>query len=408
MIYVTNFVLNILVIMNRTIVHCDLDTFFVSVERLLNTSLVGKPVLIGGGSDRGVVASCSYEARKYGVHSAMPMKLALRMCPEAVIVRGDHDLYSHYSNTVTQIIEECTPIVEKASIDEHYLDITGMDKFFGCWKWTQELRQRIIHETGLPISFGLSVNKTVSKIATGQAKPCGEIQVGSGTEKPFLAPLSIRKIPMVGEKSYTLLRNMGISRIITLQEMEVFTMQKVMGENGVMIWKKANGLDDSLVLPYREQKSMSKETTFQQDTIDMEMLKRVLTEMTDTLAFDLRKDKKLTGCVTVKIRYSNFDTHTQQLKVGYTNSDRKLLETVWILFKKLYSRRMLIRLIGIKFSSLVYGEYQTDLFNDSVEEINLMQAMDKIRMRFGSEYVMKGLCAPDVVGKGGKHVTKSA
>ncbi|WP_153848427.1 DNA polymerase IV [Sphingobacterium paramultivorum] len=394
--------------MNRTIVHCDLDTFFVSVERLLNTSLENKPVLIGGGSDRGVVASCSYEARKYGVHSAMPMKLALRMCPEAIIVRGDHDLYSHYSNTVTQIIEECTPVVEKASIDEHYLDITGMDKFFGCWKWTQELRQRIIHETGLPISFGLSVNKTVSKIATGQAKPCGEIQVGAGTEKPFLAPLSIRKIPMVGEKSYTLLRNMGISRIITLQEMEVFTMQKVLGENGVMIWNKANGLDDSLVLPYREQKSMSKETTFQQDTIDMEMLKRVLTEMTDTLAFDLRKDKKLTGCVTVKIRYSNFDTHTQQIKVGYTNSDRKLLETVWMLFKKLYSRRMLIRLIGIKFSSLVYGEYQTDLFNDSVEEINLMQAMDKIRLRFGSEYVMKGLCAPDVVGKGGKNVTKSA
>lgn len=408
MIYVTNFVLNILVIMNRTIVHCDLDTFFVSVERLINTSLIGKPVLIGGTSDRGVVASCSYEARKYGVHSAMPMKLALRMCPEAIIVRGDHDLYSHYSNTVTEIIEECTPVVEKASIDEHYLDITGMDKFFGCWKWTQELRQRIIHETGLPISFGLSVNKTVSKIATGQAKPCGEIQVQSGTEKPFLAPLSIRKIPMVGEKSYMMLRNMGISRIVTLQEMEVFTMQKVLGENGVMIWKKANGLDDSLVLPYREQKSMSKETTFQQDTIDMEMLKRVLTEMTDTLAFDLRKDKKLTGCVTLKIRYSNFDTHTQQIKVGYTNSDKKLLETVWMLFKKLYSRRMLIRLIGIKFSALVYGEYQTDLFNDSVEEINLMQAMDKIRLRFGSEYVMKGLCAPAPMGKGGKDVTKPA
>ncbi len=400
--------LNNLVSMERTIVHCDLDTFFVSVERLINSDLLGKPVLIGGSSDRGVVASCSYEARKYGVHSAMPMKLALRLCPEAVVVRGDHDLYSHYSNTVTEIIEECTPIVEKASIDEHYLDITGMDKFFGCWKWTQELRQRIIHQTGLPISFGLSVNKTVSKIATGQAKPCGEIQVNSGTEKPFLAPLSIRKIPMVGEKSYTLLRNMGISRIVTLQEMEVFTMQKVLGENGVSIWKKANGLDDSLVLPYREQKSMSKETTFQQDTIDMEMLKRILTEMTDTLAFELRKEKKLTGCVTIKIRYSNFDTHTQQLKIGYTNSDRKLLETVWMLFKKLYSRRMLVRLIGIRFSSLVYGEYQTDLFNDSVEEINLMQAMDKIRMRFGSEYVMKGLCAPDVERKGGKNVIKSA
>jgi DNA polymerase-4 len=394
--------------MERTIVHCDLDTFFVSVERLVNSDLEGKPVLIGGSSDRGVVASCSYEARKYGIHSAMPMRLARQLCPEAVLVRGDHDLYSKYSNMVTQIIEECTPIVEKASIDEHYLDISGMDKFFGCWKWTKELRQRIIHETGLPISFGLSVNKTVSKIATGQAKPCGEMQVNSGSEKPFLAPLSIRKIPMVGEKSYTLLRNMGISRIITLQEMEALTMQKVLGENGVMIWKKANGLDDSLVLPYREQKSMSKETTFQQDTIDMDMLKRTLIAMTDMLAFDLRKEKKLTGCVTIKIRYSNFDTHSQQLKLGYTNSDRKLFDTVWMLFKKLYSRRMLIRLIGIKFSSLVYGEYQTDLFNDSLEEINLMQAMDKIRLRFGAEYVIKGICAPAPMDKGGKDVTQSA
>lgn len=182
--------------MERNIVHCDLDTFFVSVERLLNVGLVDKPVLIGGTSDRGVVASCSYEARKYGVHSAMPMRLALRMCPEAIIVRGDHDLYSHYSSMVTEIIEEVTPVVEKASIDEHYLDVTGIDRFFGCWQWTQELRQRIIKETGLPISFGLSVNKTVSKIATGQAKPSGELFVNSGTEKGFLAPLSIRMIPI--------------------------------------------------------------------------------------------------------------------------------------------------------------------------------------------------------------------
>ncbi|MFD1772111.1 DNA polymerase IV [Sphingobacterium suaedae] len=394
--------------MERKIVHCDLDTFFVSVERLQNSSLVDKPVLIGGSSDRGVVASCSYEARKYGVHSAMPMRLALRLCPEAIVVRGDHDLYSKYSNIVTAIIDEQTPIVEKASIDEHYLDITGMDRFFGCWKWTQELRQRIMKETGLPISFGLSVNKTVSKIATGTAKPSGERLVDEGTEKGFLAPLSIRKIPMVGEKSYTLLRNMGISKIKNLQEMEVFTMQRVMGENGVGIWKKANGLDESPVLPYREQKSMSKETTFQNDTIDVDTLRRTLIGMVDTLAFDLRKDQKLTSCVTVKIRYSNFDTHTQQVQIGFTNSDKKLTEIVLSIFKKLYSRRMLIRLIGIKFSGLVYGAYQTDLFNDSAEEVNLMQAMDWIRKRYGSDYVMKGICAPIPEQKGGNHAHKSS
>lgn len=387
--------------MERNIVHCDLDTFFVSVERLLNVGLVGQPVLIGGTSDRGVVASCSYEARLFGVHSAMPMRLALRMCPEAIVVRGDHDLYSKYSSMVTEIIEECTPIVEKASIDEHYLDVTGMDRFFGCWQWTQELRQRIIRETGLPISFGLSVNKTVSKIATGQAKPSGELFVDAGTEKGFLAPLSIRKIPMVGEKSYTLLRNLGISKIGTLQQMEVFTMQRVLGENGINIWRKANGQDDSLVLPFREQKSMSKETTFQQDTIDMEVLRRTLISMVDTLAFELRKDQKLTSCITLKIRYSNFDTHTQQVKVGFTNSDRLITDKVMALFKKLYSRRMLIRLIGIKFSNLIYGAYQTDLFNDSTEEVNLLQAMDKIRLRYGSQYLMKGICAPEPPSKKG-------
>ncbi|PTX09442.1 DNA polymerase IV [Sphingobacterium faecium] len=388
--------------MDRHIVHCDLDTFFVSVERLINSDLKGKPVLIGGNGDRGVVASCSYEARKFGVHSAMPMKLALRLCPEATVVRGDHDLYAKYSNIVTEIIEGVAPIVEKASIDEHYLDISGMDRFFGSWNWTKELRSKIIKETGLPISFGLSVNKTVSKIATGEAKPSGEKQVADGTEKLFLAPLSIRKIPQVGEKSYLLLRNMGISQIETLQQMEVFTMRRVMGENGVSIWQKANGQDNTPVVPFREQKSMSKETTFQIDTIDMNILRRTLIAMVDELAYELRAQQKLTGCITIKIRYSNFDTHTQQISINYSNSDRVITEKVMELFKKLYSRRMLIRLIGVKFSKLIHGSYQVDLFNDTQQDINLMQAIDKIRNRFGVNYIKKGICLLDKE-KGGGH-----
>lgn len=265
--------------MERQIVHCDLDTFFVSVERLLNKDLIGKAVLVGGFSDRAMVASCSYEARKFGVHSAMPMRLARQLCPQAIIVRGDHDEYSKYSRMVTEIIEERTPVVEKASIDEHYLDLTGMDKYFGCWKWAQELRQRITKETGLPISFGLSVNKTVSKIATGEAKPYNEKKVDTGMEKTFLAPLSIRKISMVGAKTYLQLRNMGISKIQTLQEMEVDTMQRVLGQNGVSIWRKTNGIDETPVKPYSEQKSISKENTFENDTIDMALLKRVISKM---------------------------------------------------------------------------------------------------------------------------------
>ena len=180
---------------NRTIVHMDLDTFFVSVERLNNSRLNGLPVIIGGMSDRGVVAGCSYEARTFGVHSAMPMKMARALCPDAVVIRGDMEQYTRFSNQVTGIIAEEAPVYEKASIDEHYLDITGIDRFFGAVKWSHELRQRIIRETGLPISLGLSVNKTVSKIATGQAKPNGELEIARERIMPFLSPLSISKIP---------------------------------------------------------------------------------------------------------------------------------------------------------------------------------------------------------------------
>lgn len=376
--------------MEKRIVHCDLDTFYVSVERLRNAGLNGKPVLIGGDTARGVVASCSYEARKFGVHNAMSMRMARQLCPEAIIIRGDMDVYSGYSGMVSDIIAEEAPLVEKASIDEHYLDITGLDKFFGCWKWTQELRQRIIRETGLPISCGLSSNKTVSKIATSEAKPSGERQVSFGQEKLFLAPLSIRRIPMVGSKTYAQLRNMGISKILTLQQMEMQTMQRVLGENGVSIWKKANGMDDSPVLPFREQKSLSKEHTYQADTIDMKELHRRLAIMIDELAFDLRKEGRLCSCITLKIRYSNFDTHTKQIKLPYTASEKVLTEKALALFNLLYGRRMLIRLIGVRLSGLVTGSYQTDLFSDTITELNLSQAMDRIRLQFGSRSVLRG------------------
>ena len=381
--------------MKPTIVHCDLDAFFVSVERLLNSSLIGKPVLIGGSSNRGVVASCSYEARKFGVHSAMPMRLARQLCPEAMIVRGDFDLYSKYSNIVTEIIEEEIPIVEKASIDEHYLDMTGMDRFFGTWKLTQEFRQRIIKETGLPISFGLSANKTVSKIATGEAKPSGERKVDFGAEKPFLAPLSIRKIPGVGDKTYTLLRNMGIAQIATIQQMEATAMGQVLGKNGIQIWKKANGIDQSPVVPFEHQKSMSKETTFEQDTIDVKLLRDVLLSMVDELAYELRQKQRLTSNVSVKIRYSNFDTHTMQAKLPFTSSEKVIAEKALFLFDKLHSRRMLIRLIGVKLSDLVSGSYQTDLFNDTLSDLHLSQAMDQIRKRFGYQAVVRGFAIPN-------------
>jgi DNA polymerase-4 len=378
--------------MDRRIVHMDLDTFFVSVERLLDSSLNGLPIIIGGTSDRGVVASCSYEARKFGVHSAMPAKMAKQLCPHAVFIRGDMDNYTKYSNMVTDVIQDRAPVVEKASVDEHYLDISGMDKYIkNSMLWSHELRQTIMRETGLPISFGLSVNKTVSKVATGEAKPNGEIQVDEGIEKLFLAPLSIKKIPGIGDKTFTLLRNMGIDRVETIQQMPAQVMQKVLGENGQSIWRKANGIDNNPVVPYSEQKSMSTETTFDKDTTDIEMLKNKLVAMVDRLAFDLRKSKRVTGCVTLKLKYSDFQTHAFQKRISYTASDHVLLNHILELFKLNYTRRVLIRLIGIKFSNIVSGFTQINLFEDTEVMMNLYQAMDRIRLRFGDYAIMKAV-----------------
>jgi len=272
---------------NRSILHMDLDTFFVSCERLLDSRLNGKPILIGGTSDRGVVAACSYEARKFGVHSAMPMKMARERCPEAIIIKGNSSTYMKYSSMVTDIIKEDSPIYEKASVDEFYIDLSGMDKFYGCYKYAGELRQKIIRETGLPISFGLSQNKTVSKIATGEAKPNNQIQIDYGEEKPFLGPLSVRKIPMVGLKTYQNLRNLGIQKIQTIQDMPIEMMESAFGKNGSGIWKKAQGIDNSPVIQYNERKSISTERTFDHDTIDVVKLKGILAAMAENLAFQL-------------------------------------------------------------------------------------------------------------------------
>lgn len=376
----------------RTIVHMDLDTFFVSVERLQNSRLQGLPVIVGGISERGVVAGCSYEARRFGVRSAMPMKMARILCPDAVYIRGDLESYSRYSRMVTEIIAEKAPLFEKASIDEHYLDITGMDRFFGSFKWTQELRRSIIKNTGLPISVGLSVNKTVSKIATGIAKPNGELQVPLMQVKPFLDPLSISKIPMIGQKTYHLLRSMGIATIRTLSDMPPEMVEKVLGKNGIAIWKKANGVDPNPVQPYSERKSVSTETTFDTDTTNVAMLNEIITGMTEKIAFQLRKKQKLTSCITVKIRYSNFDTHTMQQRIPYTSLDHMLIPVAKSLFARVYQRRMLVRLVGVRFSHLVTGMQQINLFNDTPEMMSLYQAMDRIRIKYGKHAIGRAVC----------------
>jgi DNA polymerase IV len=369
---------------DRAILHMDLDSFFVSVECLKNPKFKGLPILIGGTSNRGVVSSCSYEARKFGVHSAMPVKMALRLCPQAIIVKGDMDSYSKYSHLVTEIIADESPIYEKASIDEFYLDLSGMDRHFGCYKWSLELRNKVMKESGLPISLGLSVNKLVSKIGTGEAKPNGTKKVEPGVEKEFLAPLSVSKIPGVGKETHKKLSFMGVRDIRTLSKIPVRLLEREFGVSGRSLWEKSNAIDRSPIVPYSEQKSMSKERTFTDDTLDLRMIRSMLLDMTDKLAFDLRNDKKLTSCVAVKIRYADFNTFSKQRHISYTASDNVLTKNVLDLFDQLYERRQLIRLIGVKFSGLVSGSYQIDLFEDTLEQIELLKQMDHIRKRWGS------------------------
>ena len=376
----------------RSILHLDMDTFFVSVERLRNSELEGKPIIIGGHSDRAVVASCSYEARTFGVRSAMPVKMALRLCPEALVIRGDMDAYIQESKNVTEIIKEEAPLFEKSSIDEFYLDLTGMDRYVGCWKWSGELRHRIIKETGLPISSGLSINKLVSKISTGEAKPNGAKLIEAGMEKPFLDPLSIRKIPSLGKVTYKKLRFMGVKDIRTLRHIPHQLLQREFGKHGLFLWKKANGIDNSPVVSYREKKSMSSERTFHEDTIDVIFLKSKLTSLVMKLAYELRQSARLTACITVKIRYSDFNTYSKQKHIPYTASDRTLIDFALELFDKLYQRRQLVRLIGVRFSKLVYGHQQMELFTDTQEDDKLLKAMDDIRKRFGMGAVKRGSC----------------
>ncbi len=375
----------------RFIAHFDLDSFFVSVERLKDSSLIGKPVIVGGSADRGVVAACSYETRAFGVHSAMPVKQARKLCPQAISVRGDFESYSYYSRLVTSIIRERVPVLEKASIDEFYMDLTGMDRFFGCSQFTKELKQTVVKQTGLPISYALASNKLISKIATNEVKPDGQIEVNPGEEKQFLAPLKIDRMPGIGEKTAVALRQMGIFTLKELSEANLALMELRFGKSGSDLIRRANGTDDSPVVPYSERKSISTENTFESDTLNVDFLQGELVRMTEKIAFLLRQEKKLSGCVTVKIRYADFSTETKQAVISYTAADHVILSTVKELFRKSYHPNLQVRLIGVKLSHLIKGEYQIDLFSEKAENTKLYEALDQIRNRFGEKSVLRAI-----------------
>lgn len=375
--------------MNRQIVHMDMDAFFVSCTLLKMPELAGRPLIIGGASNRGVVTSASYEARKYGVKAAMPTRLALQRCPDALVIKGDFDLFTKYSNIVNEIVTECAPVHERASIDEFYLDMTGMDRFFGSLQFTRELVDKVQRETGLPMSFGLSINKTVAKMCTNFAKPSGSLFIEGKEVQPFLDPQTIRNIPSLGEVTYKLLRRISIKVIRTLRQVPAESMQELLGKNGLSLWKKANGVDQAPVVPYSVKKSISTEKTFDKDTQDVRELKALLLAMVEKVAFQLRDSHLMCSTIAVRIRYSNRDTETAQKKLAFTSNDDVLISGAHELFDKLYQRRMLLRLIGVKLSGLVHGHQQIDLFQDNVKMIRLYQAMDRMKHRFDNPTLVR-------------------
>ncbi len=376
--------------LKKHIAHFDLDSFFVSVEIKNNPALKGKPVLVGG-YERGVVAACSYEARKFGIHSAMPMKKAMQLCPHAIVTNASRSDYSKYSRWVTEIIATKVPLFEKASIDEFYIDLTGMDKFFGVSKYARELRQHIMDETGLPISGGLSSARFISKMATNEAKPNGFLEIPHGKEKEFLWPLGIEKINGVGKQTEQHLKSLGIYTIEDIAKTPVELMERYAGKWGESLWHKAQGIGSADITTDWEQKSMSHENTFDKDYTDIDFLYKELVRLTEKTAYSLREDEKMTGCVTVKIRYSNFETTSRQETVDYTALDDVLIAKVKDLFNKTWQKGRPVRLLGVRFSHMIPITMQMNLFDNNVEKLNLYKAVDDIKDRFGSKLVTKAV-----------------
>ncbi len=366
----------------RIIAHLDLDTFFVSVELLNHPEHKGKPVFVGG-RDRGVVTSASYEARAFGVRSGMPSRKAMQLCPQAIVLNWSRADYSKYSRWVTQIIAAKAPMFEKASIDEFYIDLTGMQKFFDPLQWTIDLRKQIMDETKLPISFGMASNKMMAKIATDEAKPNGYLQIPFGKEKEFLAPMKVSKIPGVGEHTNEVLKAMGIVTIKDISEKTQEELEEKLGKWGIDLWYKSQGIHKGEVSSYHEAKSISSEHTFNENKSDKEYLHSELVRLTEKISFELREDGKVAGCVAVKIRYHDFETVSRQTTIPYSCADDEIIPIVKELFDKLYKKGEPVRLLGVRLSELTNDAIQTNLFDDVEKKTGLYKAIDNVKNRFG-------------------------
>ena len=378
----------------RTIFHIDLDAFFVTVEQVLNPALSGKPVIVGGRPEgRGVVASASYEARKCGVHAAMPLARAKRLCPQAIFLTGNYHRYVDFSHKFMDILADYSPSFQPGGLDEAYLDVTGCQNFGSWHNLAIKIKERIKRETGLVASIGIAPSKVVAKIASDLSKPDGLIEVASGEEKAFLSPLPVQKMPGVGEKTNQVMKSMNILTIGQLARMPEPLFKNRFGEGMLWLREHANGIDNSAVEAYGEAKSSSRETTFEKDTSDTGLLKSTLRYFSEKLGADLRDSDKKARTVTLKLRYADFETiNRSKTSREATNLDDKIFQSaVRLLESALAKKYRAVRLIGLEVSNFINSETQLGLFDAESKKLEQIdRAVDSIRDKYGFDSIQTG------------------
>jgi DNA polymerase IV len=390
--------------MSRTILHIDLDAFFVSVELLERPDLRGKPVAVGGRPDqRGVISSASYEARKFGVRSALPSRTALQLCPDLILLPGRHSLYEQHSHKVMLLLREFTPQIEQISIDEAFLDITGTELRYGTpEKLAHQLHDRVRDEFGLPCSIGVASNKLVAKIATEQAKPNNIRIVPVGEEAAFLAPLPVRALWGVGPKTAEILKSLGIETIGQIAQARSDVLAYRLGKNNAdELVRRAHGSDESPVEDERIVKQISQETTFAKDVSDTKYLRVTLLELSEGVGRHLRESDLSARTIAIKLRYGDFSTFTRQTTLPQpTNLDQDIFEQAWSLFEHNWTKRT-IRLIGVAARQLSPPARQLDLFEQRDDRAErLTRAVDDIRHKYGSESLKRGSTLPSPKKRG--------
>jgi DNA polymerase-4 len=379
----------------RTIIHIDLDAFFVSVEQASDPKLRGKPVVVGGKpGSRGVVATASYEARAFGLHSAMPISTAVSLCPQAIFIEGNYHHYAEISKKFMAIMADFSPFLEPMGLDEAYMDVTGFESLYGSiHPMALKIKQRVKDELGIVASIGIATCKVVAKVASDESKPDGLIEVPPGGEVAFLAPLPIRKLPGVGKKTEQVLISLGIRTIGQLARMPLPAVKSRFGMFGEMLYRHANGVDNSLVTPPEEAKSISRETTFEQDSHDIAFLSATLRYQAEKVGVDLRELGKQAKCVSIKVRYSDFTTITRQCTLPQpTNIDQTIFQTGNDLLQKAVAdKRLAIRLIGIGVSNLNEPGMQLSFMNSTEQRLEkLNRAVDRIRDKYGFTAIQTG------------------